>query len=537
MYDITQVLTSFPRPREASTGKLLFHNSTEYSSRTLLAPLATSDGMADRTYEGVSYSGLPTESREYEDIAASEPNEGVLCEAVLSSDRELLEKSLLRKLDTRMSILVLIYILNYIDRNNAAAARLRGFEEDLHLQGQQFNNILSALYVGYILMQVPSNMLLNYIGRPSIYLPGCMALWGMISILTGTTTTYTSALLTRFFIGFVEAAFFPGALFLLSKWYRRRELGERTAILSCGIMISNAFGSLMASAILDFMDGVLGYAGWRWLFYIEGTLTVIVALSAIFVLPDFPSSPSQWLTPQERALAQLRMEEDGLVGEEETDNMKGQATGLMLALSDRKVWWLCIALTSMVVSLSFNAFFPTLCATLGYSPTITLLLCSPPWAFATLVGFKMSRHSDFHGERFLHTAVPLLLGVLGFSMATLSMNVVIRYTSLFLMAQSYAGFIVFWAWVSNSIPRPPSKRAVALAFINSFSSLGNVIGSYVWPSAWGPSYAKSCAICIVTNALCILMSWAFRNHLRKVNQELEAEDARLGLRKGFRYLL
>jgi hypothetical protein len=125
----------------------------------------------------------------------------------------------------------------------------------------------------------------------------------------------------------------------------------------------------------------------RWLFYVEGALTVVVALSAIFVLPDFPSSPSQWLTPQERALAQLRMEEDGLVDEGETGNV----SGLMLALSDWKVWWLCIALSSMVVSLSFHAFFPTLGATMGYSPTVTLLLCSPPWAFATLVGFKMSR--------------------------------------------------------------------------------------------------------------------------------------------------
>ncbi|KAJ8593294.1 hypothetical protein M405DRAFT_762180 [Rhizopogon salebrosus TDB-379] len=84
-----------------------------------------------------------------------------------------------------MSILVLIYILNYIDRNNAAAARLRGFEEDLHLEGQQFNTILSVLYIGYTLMQVPSNMYLDKIGKPSIYLPTCMVIWGLISVLTG----------------------------------------------------------------------------------------------------------------------------------------------------------------------------------------------------------------------------------------------------------------------------------------------------------------------------------------------------------------
>ena len=81
-------------------------------------------------------------------------------------------------------------------------------------------------------------MLLNHTGRPSIYLPCCMMIWGTISCLTGVTTGFVGALLTRFFLGFVEAAFFPGALFLLSKWYTRKELGVRTALLSCGSLIS-----------------------------------------------------------------------------------------------------------------------------------------------------------------------------------------------------------------------------------------------------------------------------------------------------------
>jgi MFS family permease len=122
-------------------------------------------------------------------------------------------------------------------------------------------------------------MLLNYIGKPSLYLPICMMLWGAISCLTGRKLTslspssshdrtgaarnFKDALITRFFIGFVEAAFFPGALFLLSKWYKRSELGLRTALLSCGILISNAFGSLMASGILGGMQGNLDHASWR----------------------------------------------------------------------------------------------------------------------------------------------------------------------------------------------------------------------------------------------------------------------------------
>lgn len=450
--------------------------------------------------------------------------------------RKKLEKKLLRKLDLRMSILIVIYILNYIDRNNASAARLRGFETDLKLKGQEFNTLLSILYVGYILMQIPSNMFLNYIGRPSLYLPICMMIWGTISILTGITTNFTGALLTRFFLGFVEAAFFPGSLFLLSKWYKRSELGLRTALLSCGSLISNAFGTLIASGILNGMEGKLGRAAWRWLFYIEGSLTVLVAIIAIFVLPDFPDS-SHFLSEQETRLAILRMEEDVGVADAEGSGKKSQTAGLVLALTDWKVYWLAIALTSMVISISFNAFFPTLTATLGYDSTITLLLCAPPWAFATIVAFAVNRHSDKVGERFFHIAVPLFVGIIGFIIAVSTMNTAARYISLFLMAQSYAGFICFLAWVSNTIARPHAKRAVALAFINAFSQLGNIAGSYVWPKMWGPTYAHSYAICISTNGLCIVMCFVFRQALARKNAALAQAEEAEGRKKGFRYLL
>ncbi|OJT09055.1 hypothetical protein TRAPUB_80 [Trametes pubescens] len=450
--------------------------------------------------------------------------------------RQKLEKKLLRKLDARMSILIVIYILNYIDRNNASAARLRGFEDDLHLKNQEFNTLLSILYVGYILMQIPSNMFLNYIGKPSIYLPCCMIVWGMISTLTGITNNFIGALLTRFFLGFVEAAFFPGALFLLSKWYKRSELGMRTAILSCGSLISNAFGSLIASGILDGMEGKLGHAAWRWLFFIEGGLTMFFAVLAIFILPDFPSTSHTWLSPEEVRLAERRMEEDIGVGDEEQTEAAGQMHGLVLAFTDWKVWWLALALTSLVVSLSFNAFFPTLSATMGYSPTITLLLCAPPWVFATIVAFCTCRHSDKTRERFWHIAIPLAFGIVGFIIAISTMSLAARYISLFLMAQSYAGFIVFLTWISNSIPRPPSKRAVALAFINAFSQLGNIAGSYVWPKAWGLSYSNSYAICISTNGLCIIMCYVFKRHLERENAKFAKKEQEEGRPAGFRYL-
>ncbi|RDB22569.1 hypothetical protein Hypma_010246 [Hypsizygus marmoreus] len=449
--------------------------------------------------------------------------------------RRKLERRLLWKVDARMSILVVIYILNYIDRNNAGAARLRGFETDLNLKDQEFATLLSILYVGYIIMQVPSNMFLNWMGKPSLYLPCCIIIWGVISVLTGITTNFVGALLTRFFLGFVEAAFFPGALFLLSKWYKRNELGLRTAILYCGNIISNAFGALMASGILSGMQGKLGHAAWRWLFYIEGALTIAVAVFAIFILPDFPTN-SKWLSPEERALAIRRMEEDAGVGDEE--QTEGSTSGFWLAVTDIKVWWLALALTSEVVALSFNAYFPTLSATLGYNTTVSLLLCAPPFVFTAIAAAYVSHHSDKVGERFYHIAGSFGFGILGFIISISTMNTAARYVSLFLMAQSYAGFIVLFAWMSNTFPRPPSKRAVALALMNAFSQLGNIAGSYVWPKNWGPTYRYSYGICIATSGLAIIMCWIFKQYLISLNKKLDEEEEEKGMKvKGFRYML
>lgn len=201
------------------------------------------------------------------------------------------------------------------------------------------------------------------------------------------------ALLTRFFLGFMEAAFFPGALFLISKWYKRDELGRRTAILYGGNIISNAFGSLIASGILDTMNGKLGDSAWRWLFYIEGSLTVFFATAAIFILPDFPGTEKgRWLSPLEKRLALRRMEEDAGVGDEQETEVRRNGSGLWLAITDWKVWWFTFAMLSQVVALSFNSYFPTLSATLGYDSTISLVLCAPPFVVAAILAYINSRY-------------------------------------------------------------------------------------------------------------------------------------------------
>jgi MFS family permease len=458
------------------------------------------------------------------------------------------EKSMKRKLDARCSLFILLYILNYLDRNNIAAARLKGLQEDLNLSYNEYATCLSILYVGYILMQVPSNMMINLVSRPSLYIGCSMMLWGLVSTLSGIVTNFGGMVAIRFFLGFVEAAFLPGALLILSKWYTRRELTTRNALLFCGNLISNAFSALVGAGVLSNMQGILGHAAWRWLFYIEGAATMFVAILAVFILPDLPHN-TRGFTEEERYVAQLRMTEDvGVADSDEPD--QGVFTGLIMALKDAKVYLMMFTLTAYVVGLSFNAFFPTLTGTLGFDYVPTLLMSAPPWAFACLVSLVNAWHSDRTQDKFWHIVGPICLGLVGFIISMATSNVAARYVALFLQASSYAGFIVFYSWISSSFPRPPAKRAVAIAMINAFSQLGNVAGSYVWDLK-DNGFRNSYGIVTAMFGVTILGCFLFKLVLVRMNKQLEEQERPEGvpqaavdgerdpekMNKGFRYLV
>jgi MFS family permease len=405
-------------------------------------------------------------------------------------------------------------------------------------------------------MQIPSNMIINKISRPSVYIGTAMVLWGMISTLSGITTNYLGMVLVRFFIGFVEAAFLPGALLILSKWYTRRELTTRNAILFCGNLISNAFSSLVAAGVLSNMEGTLGHRAWRWLYWIEGAATMAIAISAAFILPDLPHN-TRGFTEEERKLAVYRITED--VGEADEDSAEESPfAGLLMAVKDVKIYVMMLTFTAYVVGLSFNAFFPTLTGTLGFSYVPTLLMSAPPWVFSCMVSLLNAWHADKTQERFWHIVGPICVGLVGFIISMSTENVAARYVALFLQASSYAGFIVFYSWISSSFPRPPAKRAVAIAMINAFSQLGNIAGSYVWTlpqNGYRKSYGIVTAMFGITIVGCYIFkvildrlnkkivegeaAWEVRGDVAERTAEMEGVSVEEGikLQRGFRYLV
>ncbi|KAI0400496.1 major facilitator superfamily domain-containing protein [Xylaria palmicola] len=433
-----------------------------------------------------------------------------------------LEKRLVRKIDWRLlPMIIIMYILNYIDRNNIAAAKLSGLPEDLNLKGNEFQTAVSILFVGYLLVQVPSNLFLNKIGLPGLYLPTCMAIWGIISAVTATVKSYSGLLAVRFFLGFVEAVYFPGCLYYLSCWYTRKELGLRTALLYSGALISGAFSGLIAAGINANLDGVRGYSAWQWLFIIEGVVTVGVALIALPILPNFPRT-TKWLTEEEKALAIWRLEED--VGEDDWVGEEQQSMwlGAKLAFTDVKTYVLLFLLLGIVSSGGVTNFLPAVVKTLGYNKVETLLLTSPPYVLCVITSALNAWHADRTGERFWHITLSLCVALIGFIIAATTTGIGPRYFAIIIMIPGvYSAFVVALAWISNTMPRPPAKRAAALSFINAVSNATSIYVSYLYQDWMAPQYVIAFSVNSGTIALAIVSALILRIMLVRLNKKLD----------------
>ncbi|KAF3937908.1 hypothetical protein ABW19_dt0209508 [Dactylella cylindrospora] len=429
------------------------------------------------------------------------------------------EIKLVRKLDLRvMPILWAMYFLNYLDRNALPQARLNNLEEDLNLHGSQYNTAISILFVGYLLMQVPSNMFLTKT-RPSIYLSCCMLGWATVSACTALVQNYGGLVATRFMLGFVEAPYYPGALYILSIFYTRKELAARIAWLYTGQVVSTACSGLIAAAVFETLDGAHGIAGWRWLFITEGVATFVVALFGFWLLPDDPAV-TRWLTQEERDLAVARIRRDTVGLKERGSTWEG----LKQASMDPKTWLFCLMQNLHISAVSFNNFFPTIVNSLGFkSRTTALLLTAPPYFVSGILGIPFAWSSGHFNERSWHITGGLGLAVVGFVMSVVSMNTAVRYTATFLYATgAYSVGSVILGWVSATLSQTPEKKAVAYSLVNVTANAAYIYCAYLWPKSDGPKYAIGFSSMIAFAAGSIVCVWIMRFWLILLNRKARA---------------
>ncbi|KAL4876866.1 major facilitator superfamily domain-containing protein [Aspergillus karnatakaensis] len=437
--------------------------------------------------------------------------------AVDKTDPE--EIGLVKKLDLRiMPIVWMMYFLNYVDRNAIASARLNGLEEDLGLVGSQYNTCISILFVGYLIMQIPSNLLMSSGKvRPSIYMSICMACWAVVSACTALTKSYGGLVAVRFFLGIAEAPFYPGALYLLSCFYTRKEIALRISILYSGNIVATAMSGLIALSVFETIDGAHGLKGWQWLFIIEGVVTFAIAILGLIMLPDHPLT-TRWLTSEERELAHQRILAD-TVGSEES---KGVLAGFKEALRDPRLYLLAFMQNMHLSACSFNNFFPTVIGTLGFNQTITLALTCPPYLVSGVVGMIVGRTSGKLNERCWHITVPMGVAVAAFIVSCATLNTGARYFCCFLFTSgAYAVNSVILGWVSATLGQTTEKKSASLAVVNVVANASYVYTAYLYPDSDEPRYLTAMSSNAAFGVATIISAWALRFWLQNTNKKIQ----------------
>ncbi|UPX12700.1 uncharacterized protein EKO05_0003239 [Ascochyta rabiei] len=164
-----------------------------------------------------------------------------------------------------MDTLSAMYFLNDLDRNAIAQVRLDDLEEDLGLVGTQCNICISILFVGYLHMQIPSNMLMSTQKvRPSIYMCVCVIAWAVVSAFSALTHNHTGLVVFRFFLGIAEAPYYPGTQHLLSLFNTRKKIATRISVLYSGNIFVTSFSRLIAEATFATLDDAHAMQGWKW---------------------------------------------------------------------------------------------------------------------------------------------------------------------------------------------------------------------------------------------------------------------------------
>lgn len=189
----------------------------------------------------------PSKESPSSDLEATEPNQ------TYSSSQESLhginEKSLVRKLDYKLlPVLTFLYLLSFLDRSNVGNARIEGLVDDIHITGNEYLTGLTLFFVGYVLFEVPCNIILK-LWTPRMWLPTITLAWGVVSTLMGVIENKAGFFAVRFFLGVSESGLFPGIVYYFSLWYKREERHYRVALFFSAAALAGAFGGILAWGI------------------------------------------------------------------------------------------------------------------------------------------------------------------------------------------------------------------------------------------------------------------------------------------------
>ncbi len=433
------------------------------------------------------------------------------------------ESRLLFKIDWFiLSYVCLMYWVNYLDRANLNNAYVSGAREDLNFKGTQLNQINTIFYGGYLLGQIPNNLILQKV-PPRIWLPTTCLCWGFLTLGTGFVQHPWQIMVIRFFQGFFEASCFVGVHWILGSWYKPEEIGKRTAIFTSSGLAGTLFSGIMQGAIFTNLDGVSGLAGWRWLFVIDFLITFPVAIYGFLFFPDTPqSTTARYLTPEERTLAVTRLPEVA-----KKRGVLGWSLIRRVVLSWH--WWGFVLLWiagSNTEMWSSNAIMQ-LWLRSGDAGTYTIpqvnYIPSSVSGLGIVATLALGWYSDYNIRHRWHVGVFLsITAVISGAIMLSPPSRASKFAALILNGCQYAGQTVFFAWANDLTRQDDAKRSIVIASMNMFSVAVYLFWSLLfYNTTQAPNwYEGSCAMIAMGVFLLIMTIICYLLQRRQEKQEL-----------------
>lgn len=394
----------------------------------------------------------------------------------------------------------LLYLLAFLDRVNISNASVYGMSKELNLHGNQYNIALTVFFVPYVLAEIPSNYFLKKF-KPHVWLSGCMVGFGAVTIALGFVHNFSALVACRFFLGFFEAGMFPGCFYLLAMWYRREEAQKRYSFFFSSTTLAGAFSGLIAAGI-DHLDGARGLSSWRWIFIIEGAITVFISCIMYFIISDFPED-ARFLNENERAFIKAKLALD--VGDSSTE-IPLSVKGILSVFKEWKIWIAGLIYFFFIIPAYGYAYFAaTIVRSLGYSPIQTQFHSVPPWVCAFGLAMIMATFSDKTRHRASFAVFAACVAIVGFIMLlTNDTNVNVRYGGLFLIVSGlYGGMPLVVCWTNMNFAGH-HRKAVSTAWQIGFGNIGGIIATFSFLPKDGPLYKKGLSIGVGSTACALI---------------------------------
>jgi MFS family permease len=388
------------------------------------------------------------------------------------------ERSAIRKISIRLvPFVALMFFINFLDRTAVGFAAPSGMNQDLGLTAAQFGFASGVFFVGYILLEVPSNLALRRFGARR-WLARIMVSWGLVALLFTWVQDFPQLVGLRFLLGVAEAGFFPGAILFLSMWVPARYRGTILALFYLAQPLTNVIGAPLAGLLIQ-AHGLFGLEGWRVMYLGVAIPAIVIGVVAWFYLKDRPAD-ARWLTTDER---------DWLVGalelEQTTTVQTHERASIRSAFGSGRVWMLAVVYFGFIYGLYALSFFlPTIIDGFQQQFGITFdvvqkgLITAIPYVPAAIALWFWSRDAAKRGVRGWHIWIPAIVGGVSVPLALFAGSPVLTVAIIAITAMAiFSALPNFWTMPTRFLTGAAAATGVAL--INTLGNLAGFSAPYV----------------------------------------------------------